>query len=58
MRIVPYMALSTTITMTASPYCTAVAKSWPVIRKQPSPAKATTVRDGSRRFAPIAAGTP
>ena len=27
-------------------YCTAVAKSWPVIRKSPSPATHTTVRSG------------
>ena len=40
------MPLLTTSTMTASSCCTAVASSWPVIRKSPSPAKHTTVRVG------------
>ena len=58
MRMVPYMPLSTTTTMTGSSYCTAVANSCPVIRKSPSPANAITVRSGASRFMPIAAGTP
>jgi hypothetical protein len=41
-----------------SSYCTAVAKSWPFIRKSPSPAMQTTVRSGYSRLMPIAAGTP
>ena len=58
MRIVPYMPLSSTITMTGQSYCTAVASSWPFIMKSPSPAKATAIRSGSCRFAMTAAGTP
>ena len=58
MRMVPYMPLSITTTMIGRSYCTAVANSCPVIRKSPSPAKQTTVRSGSSRFMPTAAGTP
>ena len=52
------MPLFTTMTITLAPYCMAVAISCPVMRKSPSPAKATTVRCGSAIFAAIAAGTP
>ena len=44
------MPLLTTMTMIGRSYCTAVANSWPFIRKQPSPAKATTVRSGMQRL--------
>ncbi|MGY4379024.1 hypothetical protein ACVWZ3_006663 [Bradyrhizobium sp. i1.3.6] len=56
--MVPYCELSTTMTTSGASYCTAVANSWPFIRKQPSPAKATTTRSGYCRFASTAAGTP
>ena len=57
-RIVPSMPLLTTITMTLSPNWTAVASSFPLIRKQPSPATVTTVRSGCRAAAARPAGTP
>ena len=44
--MVPSMPLLTTITMTLSPNWTAVASSFPLIRKHPSPAMVTTVRSG------------
>jgi len=47
MRMVPYMPLSTTTITTLAPCCTAVANSWPFIRKQPSPANDTTRRLGA-----------
>ena len=50
--------LSTTTTRTGRSYCMAVASSWPLIRKSPSPAKQTTGRSGSIAFAASAAGTP
>ena len=37
---------------------TAVASSWHVIWKQPSPSTQTTVASGRAAFAPIAAGMP
>jgi hypothetical protein len=37
---------------------TAVATSWQVIRKEPSPQTATTVRPGLPTLAPMAAGRP
>ena len=58
MRMVPYMPLSTTITISGSSYCTAVANSWPVIMKSPSPQNATTVRSGCARFIATAEGRP
>ena len=58
MRMVPYDPLLTTMRMMGSRYCTAVASSWPVIRKSPSPEKAITVRSGYTDFAATAAGTP
>jgi hypothetical protein len=58
MRIVPYMPLLATIQITGRSYCAAVASSCPVISKQPSPAKHTTVRSGWTSFAAIAAGVP
>ena len=36
--------------MIGSLYCTAVANSWPFIRKSPSPLIASTVRSGYRRL--------
>ncbi|MNF01964.1 hypothetical protein D3C80_2010440 [compost metagenome] len=56
--MVPYMLLLTTITMMLAPYCLAVASSCPFIMKQPSPAKAMTVRFGSTSLAATAAGVP
>ena len=44
------MPLSTTSTTIGSSYCTAVASSWPAIRKSPSPEKQTTVRSGRDRL--------
>jgi hypothetical protein len=58
MRMVPYIRLFTTMTTIARPCCTEVASSCPVIRKQPSPANATTGRSGWASLAAIAAGTP
>ncbi len=58
MRIVPKCPLLTTITTMFNPYCIAVASSLPAIMKQPSPASATTARDGYSDFAASAAGTP
>ena len=43
MRIVPYIPLSTTRTTIGRSYWTAVASSWPDIRKSPSPDQQTTV---------------
>ena len=42
MRIVPSIPLLTTSTTIAAPYWTAVASSWPLIRKSPSPERQTT----------------
>ena len=50
------MPLLTTSTTIAAPYWTAVASSWPLIRKSPSPERQTTVRSGWSSFAAIAAG--
>ena len=50
MRIVPYIPLSTIRITIGSSYCTAVASSWPAIRKSPSPEKQTTVRSGRTRL--------
>jgi len=58
MRMVPYMPLFTITMITGASYCTAVASSWPVMRKSPSPAKQITVRSGCTSLAAIAAGTP
>ena len=58
MRIVPYMLLFTTMKMMGRLYWTAVASSIELMRKQPSPAKHTTVRFGCTTFAAMAAGTP
>jgi hypothetical protein len=57
MRIVPYMPLFTSSTTGFAPCCTAVASSWPVIMKSPSPVTATTTRSGWRSFAATAAGS-
>ena len=58
MRIVPYMPLSTTSTITDNPYWTAVASSEEAIMKSPSPARQTTSLSGKTAFAARAAGTP
>ena len=39
------------------PWWNAVASSWPVIMKPPSPTMLTTMRPGKAILAPIAAGT-
>ena len=46
-----------TITVSFAPVCTAVASSWQVIRKEPSPAQAITGVPGCSRDAAIPAGT-
>jgi len=56
--MVPYIPLLTKIVTIAKSYCTAVASSWPVMRKSPSPAMATAIRLGCTIFAAIAAGKP
>ena len=47
--------LKTTAT-TGMSYCTAVASSWIVMRKSPSPTRATTGTSGRASLAPSAAG--
>src|SRR5579875_1029521 len=55
-RIVPYIWLLNTSTMGATPWWNAVASSWPVIRKPPSPTNAMAMRSGRISLAAIAAG--
>jgi hypothetical protein len=62
MRMVPYMPLLSSTMMLLAPCCTAVASSWPFIRKSPSPAmvKATLPWPCARMVmaAAMPAGTP
>ena len=52
------MPLLTMRTIGCASACTAVASSWQVIWKSPSPAKQTTTRSGQATFAATAAGRP